>query len=244
MNFQYVQDPAGNAIAVIMIMLSVTGALIMDWRAFIFTMVLTGIATTWTLLKYMPSGAEGWITAAYTAMGMSALLLWGRAQSAGRLAEASVLAKELATTDSLTGLLNRRGIDLGEVQVHRRAIREKTTIFAMYCDIEGLKFVNDTEGHAAGDLLLVSFSRALANAVRPEDLVARWGGDEFVIIGVGQPPDAMEFAERLQAQIRLGQFPQSWDLGVTIGVAVGEVDTLPALIEQADRNMYQQRNGS
>jgi diguanylate cyclase (GGDEF)-like protein len=242
MNFQFVLDPSGNAIAVIMIMISVTGALIMDWRAFTFTMLATGVATTWTLLTYMHVGAEGWIVAAYTAMGMSALILWGRSQTAGRLAQASLLARELATTDSLTGLLNRRGIDLEEVHIHRRAIREKSTIFAMFCDIEGLKLVNDTDGHSAGDLLLVSMSDALTRAVRPDDLVARWGGDEFVIVGVGQSPDPDEFIERLHTQLAQSPLPHSWDRGVTVGIASGEVDSLPEIIEQADINMYQHRN--
>ena len=244
MNFQYVIDPTGNAVGVILILLSVTGALILDWRAFFVVVIITMSVTSWTLLHYMEKGAEGWITAALTAAGMSALLLWGRVQTASKLADAALQAAELATTDPLTGLFNRRGIEQTELAFHRRALREQQFIFVMFCDIEGLKHVNDHDGHAAGDQLLNAVARALTQAVRPDDLVARWGGDEFIVVGIGQAPDSKAFKARLDAALVSQPLPRSWHGAVTTGTSMGFNQPLPELIEQADAAMYKQRHRS
>lgn len=244
MNFQFVIDPTGNSIAVIMIMLSVTGALIFDWRAFIVVAGVANTVTAWTFFTHMETGAEEWIIAALTATAMSALILWGRTQTATALAQAAIQAAELATIDPLTGLLNRRGIEHMELALHRRALREQQFVFVMFCDIDGLKYVNDTDGHGAGDVLLSAVSRALTQAVRPDDLVARWGGDEFLVIGLGQVPAAHEFKERLDRQLASEPLPPSWTRGITIGSSLGFNQPLPEIIEQADAAMYQQRHRS
>ncbi len=84
-----------------------------------------------------------------------------------------------AATDHLTGLLNRRGLEVGYLDVAGRA---GATAAVVVIDLDGFKAVNDAHGHDAGDDLLRSVATALVGAVRDGDLVARWGGDEFVVL--------------------------------------------------------------
>ncbi|HUE96593.1 MAG TPA: EAL domain-containing protein, partial [Longimicrobiaceae bacterium] len=95
----------------------------------------------------------------------------------------------LATTDTLTGLLNRRQFMLMLDQAVKLAARRRTQGTLVYLDLDGFKYVNDTHGHTAGDDLLVAVGKALRASVRTSDVVARTGGDEFVVILHDAPPD-------------------------------------------------------
>ncbi len=99
-------------------------------------------------------------------------------ETAGRLAGAKAVAQAEALTDTLTGLDNRRALD----QALARKIARGTPFTLMHVDLDFFKSVNDTLGHAAGDLVLESVARVLNDLTRAEDVVARVGGDEFVIV--------------------------------------------------------------
>ncbi|MBI2964856.1 MAG: EAL domain-containing protein [Chloroflexi bacterium] len=94
----------------------------------------------------------------------------------------------LATTDTLTGLLNRRQFMLMLDQAVKLAARHRSQGTLVYLDLDGFKYVNDTHGHIAGDDLLVAVGKALRANVRTSDVVARTGGDEFVVILHDAPP--------------------------------------------------------
>lgn len=95
-----------------------------------------------------------------------------------RLQGAKIAAEEQAFTDTLTGLKNRRALD----HVLGRLIAAGNPLSLMHVDLDFFKAVNDTLGHAAGDKVLLNVARVMIEATRPEDTVARVGGDEFVII--------------------------------------------------------------
>lgn len=101
---------------------------------------------------------------------------------AARQAEA---ATELANTDKLTGLLNRRGWDQILARESRRLLRLLDPAVLVIIDLDGLKAINDAHGHLAGDVYLQTAARLLSNAVRTPDLVARVGGDEFACLLLG-----------------------------------------------------------
>lgn len=179
-----------------------------------------------------------------TGVGLAALL---NAESARTLAiGASVLvAVVVATTafahvvgglrrqarcDQLTGLLNRYGVDHALRELSRRR-REVRTLSLVAVDLDGLKAVNDREGHSAGDRTLAAFAAELSRAVRAGDITARIGGDEFIVVLVGaSAASAHEWAERLQARSRI-----LW----SFGVAQRRLDEpFDAWLDRADRCLY------
>ena len=149
-----------------------------------------------------------------------------------------------ATTDPLTGLLNRTAF-LAAVDERLR----QGPAAVLFLDLDGFKSVNDTEGHAAGDQLLVRSARAIENTLCPRDLAARLGGDEFAVLSSsGAPADIRALAARLLAA--LGADPAS-PLGARVSASVGAaVEHQPdggaaGLVRDADLAMYEakQRGG-
>ncbi|SCF40060.1 diguanylate cyclase/phosphodiesterase [Micromonospora purpureochromogenes] len=152
---------------------------------------------------------------------------------AGRLAEREKHFRELAHTDPLTGLANRRGL-LRELQ---RCADEGVGCVLLGLDLDGFKNVNDMRGHDVGDMVLAEVGRRLRGNLRPGDLAARLGGDEFAVLMRGRPADADVVAERL-----LGVLGRAYEqsggpvfLSVSIGVAgqCGDADSV-ALLRHAD----------
>ncbi len=150
--------------------------------------------------------------------------------------------RRLAYTDALTGLANRRAVDTALDEAVERHRREGVVVSLVVCDLNGLKRVNDTHGHAVGDRLLERFGSVLSlcGAMLPGALAARLGGDEFCLLAVGPTADAVvEAAEELcrrAAELELGD-------GVACGVAstedpVGPVMSARRLFRLADAAQY------
>jgi len=149
-----------------------------------------------------------------------------------------------ATTDGLTGLLNRRAIEERmEAEISRSARHQVRTTIALI-DLDRFKLINDTLGHAAGDRYLVHVGELLRRHVRSLDVAARIGGDEFlVILPMTAATEAGVFASRFQAGLE--QFnvahPEFGHSTVSIGLAEAPHDgtTVPALLAAADAALYQ-----
>ena len=119
--------------------------------------------------------------------------------------------RDLAFRDSLTGVLNRRGFDVAVAPIAGMASRAGTPITVGVIDLDGFKAYNDAHGHFAGDDFLVELSGAWQRGLRRGDLMARFGGDEFVLVlPESTPTDAHELAERLRAL-----HPGEWSVGFT-----------------------------
>jgi diguanylate cyclase (GGDEF)-like protein/PAS domain S-box-containing protein len=147
---------------------------------------------------------------------------------------------QLATTDSLTGLVNRTTFQ----NTLSHALDEKARHGAalLFCDLDGFKGVNDSLGHAAGDELLIAVAKRLKRQVRQRDVVARLGGDEFVVLCPGLDEIA---AHRLADRIRkavaapYGLSGGRATIGVSVGVAVADAGADPeTVLAQADAEMY------
>ena len=148
-------------------------------------------------------------------------------------------ARRQAFTDELTGLYNRRALfALGEPLVQEgRASGFRVSV--LYADVDGLKRVNDTQGHAAGDRLIVAAARALRSALRETDLVVRVGGDEFCAILRGSQGDGSSLLARL-SQLSTPH-PHSGVPALSIGLSRDDgaaTTTLPLLVQRADHFMY------
>ncbi|MGR8008640.1 diguanylate cyclase domain-containing protein [Streptomyces hypolithicus] len=149
---------------------------------------------------------------------------------------------KLAFTDPLTGLANRRAVDMGLDEAVERHRASGAVVSLVVCDVNGLKRVNDTLGHAVGDRLLERFGSVLSvcGAMLPGALAARLGGDEFCLLTVGPGSDAVvRVAEQLcvrAGEMELGE-------GVACGVAstgdpIGPVRTARRLFRLADAAQY------
>ena len=155
--------------------------------------------------------------------------------------------EELSLRDPLTGLYNRRGFDLLANQSLRLAKRNGRDSVLMLADMNDLKGINDTLGHAQGDLALQAAAHAFTTALRDSDIIARLGGDEFVALAVeANPPGINSLLRRLREQLDLEDtnLGMSLPLSLSIGVAPFDPKAAPSLNElivAADRNMYDKK---
>ena len=147
----------------------------------------------------------------------------------------------MATTDGLTGLLNRAAFD--EILKHelRSTNRRRSPLALLLIDIDHFKAVNDQYGHQAGDEVIRRISGLLRDSVRSIDSVARYGGEEFAILLNGMSFDEAELtAERLRLQIKqMAGSPQVATITASIGIAVRrESDTAESLFKRSDEALY------
>ncbi|MFC2083266.1 diguanylate cyclase [Candidatus Bipolaricaulota bacterium] len=155
--------------------------------------------------------------------------------------------EKLALRDPLTGLYNRRGFRLLADQSLRLAKRNGRDSVLLLADMNDLKDINDTHGHAQGDLALQGAANAFIAALRDSDIIGRLGGDEFVALAVeANPPGIDSLMDRLYEQLKLedGRLEMSLPLSLSIGVAPfnpQEAPSLNDLIVSADRNMYEMK---
>lgn len=146
-----------------------------------------------------------------------------------------------AAHDELTQLPNRRTLAAHIDSGLDRARREARPIGLCFVDLDGFKKVNDTYGHAAGDALLIHVARLLQSAIRPGDLAARIGGDEFVIVidPVMDLDEAMMFARSLRTLVETKTNVCSPGFGASVGLAISEPDdTSSSLLQRADTALY------
>ncbi|MDB6051470.1 MAG: cph2 1 [Pseudomonas sp.] len=153
--------------------------------------------------------------------------------------------EQQAVTDALTGLLNRRGFYQAVGTALIRPDRADKCLVVLYLDLDGFKRINDSLGHDAGDRLLLWVAEQLKQCLRPYDIVARMGGDEFtaVIDGLDYPEQAAIIAEKLIERVSVRQ--QIDGLDITLGVSIG-IATYPdcgadldGLLRAADIAMYE-----
>ena len=165
-----------------------------------------------------------------------------------RQREDGVRALELAQRDPLTGLHNRRGFLDQALPVFATAARNARPVSAVVIDIDHFKRINDRHGHAGGDLTLVDVAERIRNACRSGDIVARWGGEEFVmLLPETDSAQACALAERLREAFAHAPVPlgdgQAVAITASFGVAVREGPmSLDQLLQAADSALYQAKD--
>ncbi len=152
----------------------------------------------------------------------------------------------LAHQDSLIDLPNRRGFLRELERLIARVSRYDAKAALLYVDVDGLKMINDSCGHLAGDQALIQVADLLASGVRKSDVVARIGGDEFgILLENADEPSAHETASRLVELIAGCEFlhdGQSLPLSVAIGVGMIEAsDSAESVMARADHEMYRRK---
>ena len=156
---------------------------------------------------------------------------------------------EMAVTDGLTGLHNRRYLDSHLQTLFDRAVARRRPLSLMITDIDRFKSVNDTYGHDGGDEVLREFARRLRKNVRGIDLACRYGGEEFVVV---MPDTESEIAEKVAERVRAEIADTAFSIGeqrVTVTVSAGVsslkkgVDTVAELLKRADVALYEAKSG-
>lgn len=172
-----------------------------------------------------------------------------------RLERRNSQLEEQSTVDELTGALNRRGFmpqlqnrlsDMVQLEEDKRRGELEPVSAVLYIDLDGFKTVNDQAGHDVGDQILSNVARSLDSALRHRDVLARFGGDEFVaLVQVGNDTALRYVVNRLRQaveRVAVTAKGQQWRVGASIGVSIlMPGDSPERVIERADQLMYQDK---
>lgn len=195
-----------------------------------FAALLVGVSSV-DLLSNDP--LRNWDHAA-TVLIVGVGLTYGLARVSGDRRELAARLEDLARTDPLTGLLNRRGFADVAVGALARAQRDGVGVGMLMLDLDGFKSLNDSLGHEAGDELLVEVARTWRSVLRAGDLLSRAGGDEFLVLLV-ETDDARagDVAERLRAST-----PSAVSCSVGIAISAADDADFERLVSAADDALY------
>jgi len=155
--------------------------------------------------------------------------------------------EQLSDTDELTGLKNRRAFNAALDIESKKAIRYKRMFSVLMLDADDLKSVNDKHGHAVGDKLIISIARVIQDSLRETDVLARYGGDEFVVILTETPHErAIEVAERIRVAVENTSFSaDSERISSTISIGVSsftqDVEQQDGIMSRADKKLYESK---
>jgi diguanylate cyclase (GGDEF)-like protein len=201
---------------------------------------ITGRTTAADAVRGLEQGAHDYLRKPFEAAELAA-----RVHAAVRtktlqdeLREVNVELTRHATTDALTGLPNRRFLDEQLQQLVSRSARHDRPLAALLVDADHFKAINDAQGHAAGDRALVAFGRRLARRLRKEDVLGRWGGEQFLVLAPDiEAAGAAVLGEALRTVVSAGPIPlEGGDVTITasVGVAVWDGDDADGMLRRAD----------
>jgi diguanylate cyclase (GGDEF)-like protein len=166
------------------------------------------------------------------------------------LTEANVKLDQISKIDVLTGVMNRRSLKEIISLEMARYVRDGTPFSVILCDLDFFKKINDNHGHLAGDYVLTRVAQLLQKVVRSQDIVIRYGGEEFIILltATGRS-EAFNIAERLRSEVELMSFshpdlPDPFRVTASFGVADlnDQIFSLQDLLKVADQALYQAKD--
>jgi diguanylate cyclase (GGDEF)-like protein len=153
--------------------------------------------------------------------------------------------EQLAQTDALTGLFNRRAMHQ-KMKDHYSKCKDKAQFHMMMIDVDDFKAINDNHGHAIGDMVLVEIAQIIKNVVPEECLKCRWGGEEFLLCLPGyNTNEVTELAHQLIHQVASLKFSENSDWAITISIGMSTAslsENLNQCIQKADQNLYTSKN--
>jgi diguanylate cyclase (GGDEF)-like protein len=232
----------------VMLVVVAAGAVLLSLRWLAATLYLAWGA--WGVGAFLIGPTERWATYLIGMCGATLLAVFVnhlRRADVREVADLRAAADAAAVRDHLTGVANRRGLAMVGSQMVEQARRQGDAVHCIFVDIDGLKRVNDALGTAIGDEVIVAVAEALRSATRATDIVARWGGDEFCVVGPGPGMAPLELERRVREGVVLAsEVPvEVWPVRVSAGgamLAPWDSGTLETLLGKADQEMYLRRS--
>jgi two-component system cell cycle response regulator len=201
--------------------------------------IMTGFVDDFSYDSAIEAGASDFIKKPFTIKELRARMEHVRVHEKQRV---------MAMTDELTGLCNRWGFFTLVEQQIRLSKRLNKGMYILYVDVDNLKMINDTLGHRIGDTALVDAADILKKTYRESDIIARIGGDEFVVAPIGTTEDKIEaVTARLEENIKRHNAKESrpYELSLSYGVAYcgpESVCNIDGLLAEAEKLMYEHKN--
>ncbi len=155
--------------------------------------------------------------------------------------ESKEMLKKKSNYDPLTNLLNRRGFETAHAVLYKTLRRKKGSFSLLFIDIDNFKTVNDRYGHDVGDLALKHLAKILKRCLRESDVVARWGGEEFIILlNETNRAAASEIAEKLRLSVQRSRHKNLPSFTISIGMVHENIDMpFETLLKAADQALYE-----
>jgi two-component system, cell cycle response regulator len=212
-----------------------------------YIILLTSISDKAQIVKALEAGADDYLTKPFNSEELLARARVGRrtVELHREIESKNRLLEQLALTDPLTGLSNRRAIQDWALRQWSGAARHGFSIWAMMADLDHFKSVNDTHGHHAGDLVLKKFAEVLRESIRQYDMCARIGGEEFLVVLTHVDREgALAAAERIRAlfathvfEFEGGRIQVTASFGIA-GLPTGKTPDFDQLVARADAALY------
>jgi diguanylate cyclase (GGDEF)-like protein len=216
--------------------------------AYTYVILMTSNTQKDGVVKGLEAGADDYLVKPFDSSEMLARIGVGRRiiDLHRQLEQKSAQLEEVARTDVLTGLPNRRAIEEWASKQLKGASRHGFPVWVVLGDLDSFKEINDTFGHEAGDTVLRTFANTLKKLTRISDMCGRLGGDEFLSVISHVSTDNIELAiNRFREQFSALSFPfvgQSVNVTATFGVAgseSGDLNDFDALVRKADEMLYE-----
>lgn len=217
-----------------------------DKTEYTYLILLTAKTEKNDVIKGLEAGADDFVTKPF-----DQLELKYRVKIGERIINLERRISEMAKTDFLTGILNRRAFMERIEEEVNRSIRNSKNFSIIMSDIDHFKTINDTYGHQAGDQILQIFSKKLSETIRPYDFIGRYGGEEFIVcLSDTDMDDAVQKAEKMRVEVEKIEFvPEDNPLTVRITASFGvssfmdsDEKNVDSIIKRADNALYRAKS--
>lgn len=241
---EILRHPTQLGLAYVLVAMTCFGVFVLSLPIMLTTALL--MLVTWVVVVPVAVSNDviGWMLVGVAAVVVSTVALRVRLGGLDALADVTFENVTQATRDPLTGMLNRRGIEQRMDELIAVAQRQESQVFVAFVDVDGLKGANDGYGHDFGDAVLRAVADGIFESVRAADAVGRWGGDEFIVVGLGVGQEPAELRHRIEGVLLLHPVKGGeWRPSVSIGSAhaAPDEDVFITLLTDADKDMYARR---